>query len=209
MDRRPRLITCALLVAVFVTGSALAGTGDIYMGTDSKGVLTFTDAPKGDEGFAVFLEGLDGRPTNWAKVDPMLLKKNLDRFDDIILKAARVHRVPPELIKAMMLIESGMNHRATSPAGAQGLMQLMPATARSLGVDDAYDPHENVFGGAHYIRKMMDRFPNRKHALAAYNAGPGNVRKYGGIPPFKETRYYVDRVLRYYSVFLTERPLSR
>lgn len=207
MDRYLLHSFWVLLMALLSSGPTWAASGDIYMGTDNNGVLTFTDAPRGDEGFAVFLEGLDGRPAQWAKVDPMLLKDNLDRFDEIILKAAQVHRVPPELIKAMMLVESGMNHRATSPAGAQGLMQLMPATARSLGVDDSYDPHENVFGGARYIRKMLDRFPNRRHALAAYNAGPGNVRKYGGIPPFKETQYYVERVLRYYSVFLTERPL--
>ena len=197
-------------MTLLLASPASAAPKDIYMGTDNQGVLTFTDSPPGgDDGFSIFLKILDGRPTDWAKVDPLLLRDSLDRYDDIIVTAARTHRVPPELVKAMVLVESGMNPKALSPRGAQGLMQLMPGTARELGVDDAYDPHENVFGGALYIRKMMDRFPNRKHAIAAYNAGPGNVRKYGGIPPFTETRYYVEKVLRYYAHFLSERPLSQ
>ena len=180
------------------------------MGTDAQGVLTFTDTPpSGDDAFNLYLSDLDDRPRTWAAVDPRLLKKNLDAWDDVILRAADVHRIAPELIKAVMLVESGMNPRATSPAGAQGLMQLMPATARGLGVDDSYDPQENVFGGARYLRKMLDRFGDRSLALAAYNAGPGNVEKHGGIPPFEETRLYVKKVSKYYTHFLSERPLLR
>jgi soluble lytic murein transglycosylase-like protein len=180
------------------------------MGTTSDGVLTFTDTPpSGDESFSVYLRVLDGRPVKWAQVDPALLKKNIDRWDSIILRAAAAYKVSPELIKAIILVESGMNSKATSPAGAQGLMQLMPATARGLGVDRPYDPDENIFGGTRYIRKMLDRFSDRRLALAAYNAGPGNVRKYGGIPPFRETQYYVEKVLKYYALFLSQRPLSR
>jgi soluble lytic murein transglycosylase-like protein len=191
-------------------GPAQAGSGDIYMGTTSDGVLTFTDTPpSGDQSFSVYLRVLDGRPSKWAQVDPVLLKKNLDRYDDTIVRAASAYSIAPELIKAMVLVESGMNSRATSPAGAQGLMQLMPDTARSLGVQRPYDPDENIFGGTRYIRKMLDRFSDRRLALAAYNAGPGNVRKYGGIPPFKETQYYVEKVLKYYALFLAKRPLQR
>jgi len=202
------LSTLSLLLAMSVPASA--GSGDIYMGTTSDGVLTFTDTPpSGDESFSIYLRVLDGRPAKWAQVDPALMKKNIDRWDSIILRAAATYKVSPELIKAIILVESGMNSKATSPAGAQGLMQLMPATAEGLGVDRPYDPDQNIFGGTRYIRKMLDKFSDRRLALAAYNAGPGNVRKYGGIPPFRETEYYVEKVLKYYALFLSQRPLSR
>lgn len=182
---------------------------DIYMGTDENGVLTFTDTPPPDEGFAIYLSDLDRRPGDWAKVDRRLLRKNLDAWDDLILRAADLYMVQPELIKAVILIESGMNPQATSPKGAQGLMQLMPATAQGLGVDDAYDPQENVFAGTRYLRRMIDRFADQRLALAAYNAGPANVDKYGGVPPFRETEYYVDQVQRYRAHFLSTRPVAK
>ena len=206
----PLQLLATLMLLLAMISPANAGSGDIYMGTTSDGVLTFTDTPpSGDESFSVYLRVLDGRPAKWAQVDPALLKKNIDRWDSIILRAAATYKVSPELIKAIVLVESGMNSKATSPAGAQGLMQLMPATARGLGVDRPYDPDQNIFGGTRYIRKMLDSFSDRRLALAAYNAGPGNVRKYGGIPPFRETEYYVEKVLRYYALFLSQRPLSR
>ena len=185
-----------------------AGAGDIYVGTDDNGVLTFTDTPPdGQEGFDVFIKDLDGRPSNFANIDPALLRRNLDNYDEQIVAAASKWKIAPELIKAMVLVESGMNPRAKSPAGAQGLMQLMPGTAAELGVEDVWDPPQNIEGGTRYMRRMLNTFRDRKHALAAYNAGPGNVRKYGGIPPFKETKYYVEKVLKYYTWFVAERPL--
>ena len=202
----PRLVFAVAALLVAVAGSALAG--DIYMGTDANGVLTFTDTPPADEGFEIYLAELDDRPNEWAKVDPRLLKQNLDSYDHLILRAADLYLVQPELIKAVVLIESGMNPQATSPKGAQGLMQLMPGTADSLGVEDAYDPQENIFGGTRYLRKQIDRFGDQRLALAAYNAGPANVEKYGGIPPFKETKYYVELVLKYRSHFLAQRPVA-
>lgn len=136
--------------------------------------------------------------SNWGASEASVLpsySRNKNAFDQMIRQAAQQHGVSEGLIKAVMHTESGFNINARSPVGAQGLMQLMPATARRFNVSNAYDPQQNIFGGARYLSWLLKRFNgNTQLAIAAYNAGEGNIDKYGGIPPFRETQDYVRRV---------------
>ena len=120
----------------------------------------------------------------------------LPDFNDIIKSQAAKNGIDENLLKAVIKTESGFNPNARSGAGAMGLMQLMPQTAESLGVLDPYYPYQNVEGGTKYLKKLLSKYDgNKEMALAAYNAGPGTVDKYGGIPPYKETQNYVKKVL--------------
>ena len=124
------------------------------------------------------------------------------QIDALVGSNATQMQVDPALIKAIIANESGFNANATSKVGAQGLMQLMPETAAGLGVTNAYDPAQNVMGGTKYIKGLLDRFGgNVRLAVAAYNAGPGAVEKYGGVPPYAETQNYVQNVLASYEKY--------
>ena len=120
-----------------------------------------------------------------------------EALEPIIQEAAALHGVDPDLVKAVIQTESRFDPRAMSGVGAKGLMQLMPSTAKAVGIEDPFDARQNIFGGVKYLSQMMERYNgNTALALAAYNAGPGNVRRHRGVPPFRETRGYVTKIAK-------------
>ncbi len=143
------------------------------------------------------LQASDKKPESpdFSRMDAAsALRKQIDRA---VKDAARKYGLPVGLVHSVIRHESGFNPQAESTAGAQGLMQLMPATAKELGVVDPFDIRQNIDAGSRYLKQMLDRFDgDLRKALAAYNAGPGTVRKYGGIPPYPETRNYVHKVMK-------------
>lgn len=133
-----------------------------------------------------------------TQAGPTSVSSNMN-YDAIIKKAAATYDLPEKMIKSVIKQESGFNNHATSSAGAGGLMQLMPSTAKYLGVSNVYDAEQNIMGGTKYLKQLYNQFNgNFNLMLAAYNAGPGNVKKYGGIPPFKETQNYVNNIMSTY-----------
>ena len=186
-----------LLAAVLAPGPAAAGN-PIYMFKQTGGHRVYTD--RKPEGAYVVID--QGRPTATAScfgLTPQRLNARAVAYDPLIRREAEASKLAPELVRAVMRVESCFDERALSRAGARGLMQLMPQTARHLGVRDSFDPEQNVAGGARYLRMMLDRFDNDlRLALAAYNAGPNAVEKYGDVPPFRETQNYVRRVVAAY-----------
>jgi soluble lytic murein transglycosylase-like protein len=201
--RAASLVHSAVLLVAAAGGVAHA---DIYSFVDSAGVTHFTNVPV-DGRYRLLLatppeeRERPERAGNW-------LAKSAE-FDHFIEQAARSHAVRPELVRAVIVVESAFNPNAVSNRGAVGLMQLRPATARRYGVANAFDPEQNIKAGVHYLRDLLTRYGNNLElTLAAYNAGEDAVERYGhSIPPFAETRHYVPTVLRIYrSLMSQQRP---
>ena len=150
----------------------------------------------------VFAERGKNRNKTHRKVGQITRVKEYEtnRYDDIIAKMASKYNIPISLIKAVIKAESNFNWRAISPRGAMGLMQLMPGTARKMGINDPYEPRQNIMAGVKYLRYLANQFKgDMVKVVAAYNAGPQAVKKYNGnIPPFRETQRYVRKVIRNY-----------
>jgi soluble lytic murein transglycosylase len=173
-----------------------AGPGEagrpIYRFIDARGVVHFTDTPR-DARY---------RPLPQPELAPPPPKiPRRWEYDGLIGLTAREHEVEPALVKAVIAAESNFDPEAVSRKGAQGLMQLMPVTATKLGVGDPLRPIENVRAGTRYLRLLLDRYGDLERAVAAYNAGPSAVDRFGGVPPYPETRDYVRRVLTYYRYY--------
>jgi hypothetical protein len=198
---RFRLLLGAVLLSATVPAVAEA---QIYVSRDSVGNLVLSDKPLNPTGInktspvpnatgVRVTRGIVG-----ARLSAPLSARLSDRaaqYDALIEENSTVHGVSPHLVRAVIQQESGFNPRATSHKGAMGLMQLMPATAAELGVSDPYNPSENIRGGVAYLKGLLVKFQqNVELALAAYNAGPTAVTKYGAIPPYKETRNSVTRI---------------
>jgi hypothetical protein len=184
---------------------SVAAAGEVWRADHEDGRISFSDSPPQDGSFFRFF--VDGDPPEIRQVN----LKNfplLDTWDPLIVAAADKYKVDKALIKAVMLAESGMNPGARSRSGAMGLMQLMPPTARDLGVTDAWDPRQNIDGGVRYLRKVLTMFQgDRRLALAGYNAGPNLVKRLQAVPPYKETQTYVKRVIGLHHYFRHERPV--
>ncbi|MCU4337715.1 lytic transglycosylase domain-containing protein [Acinetobacter dispersus] len=209
MNKTTYFFTLCLGTIGFFNGVAPSYAGQtIYQFKDNNGTTLLTNKKKAEYSHLKVVKATyypDSNIhsySNWGASEASVLpsySRNKNAFDSLIRQAAQQHGVSEGLIKAVMHTESGFNINARSPVGAQGLMQLMPATARRFNVNNAYDPQQNIFAGAKYLSWLLKRFNgDTRLAIAAYNAGEGNVDKYGGIPPFRETQDYVRRVTSRY-----------
>lgn len=187
-----------LLVSVLVFSCApwcvsrVAAEG-AYRLVDEEGIVHITDTPNNPSFRPI--AGFSGTASGWLRVPSGTQVGSA--FSREIREAAERHGINPALVEAVIRIESAFNPWAVSPKGAQGLMQLMPRTAYALGVRDSFNPRQNIEGGVRHLRYLLDRYPgNIPLALAAYNAGEGAVDYYGGIPPYTETRQYVQKILQ-------------
>lgn len=182
---------CFPLLALVSLLAPVAADAQIYAIRDDRGTLVLSDRPLGVGAITFAVPDTTAvRTTREVQAD------EAEAYRELIEQHASRHQVRPELVRAVIQVESAFNRWATSNKGAMGLMQLMPATAAEFGVDNAYNPIENIRAGVAYLRQLLDRFGgNEELALAAYNAGPGAVERYGQrIPPYRETRDYVEKV---------------
>jgi soluble lytic murein transglycosylase-like protein len=193
-----KLTGISSLIVLLILMTPFSAQGDIYKYVDKKGTIHLTNIPTNPQVDYVLVY-------REKRVLFSIKAKEVAKYDQLITRTAGKYNVDPALVKAVIKTESNFNHRAVSPQGDQGLMQLMPATAYALQVPDSFHPDNNVEGGVKYLRYLMKLFSNDLSlALAAYNAGENAVIKHRGIPPYRETQNYVQRVLSHYQQYRRE-----
>lgn len=197
-SRRPLpLRAIASLALVAVLGAALPARADIYRYEDKDGVIHFSNVSKRGKLYA-----RDKGARKAAAAPKAASGKTPSDYDEYIREAASLYQIPEALVRAVIRVESNFDSRAISRANAQGLMQLIPATAERMLVTDPFDARQNVLGGTRYLRVLANMFNgNLQLTLAAYNAGENAVIRYRGIPPYEETQAYVTRVLSFYNLY--------
>ena len=193
-------ISGGLLLASLLGAAPAFADQWIYVQRQSDGVRSYSDRKPAEGTFTKIK--VTGRPTataSCAGLTPVTMQQRADRYAPLIKKYAEAHQLEPTLVSAVMRVESCYDRHAVSRSGAQGLMQLMPATAIELGVNDSFDPEQNVAGGVRYLARMLQRFnQDVRLGLAAYNAGPEAVAAFKDVPPFPDTMSYVNRILKLY-----------
>ena len=183
----------SLLLLTVLLGVSSPASAQIYSWRDADGKLVLSDKPHPGATVAATYD-VQGSSSVRATT-PLSSSEKSAPYEASITEHSRNQGVAADLVRAVIQVESAFNPTAVSAKGAMGLMQLMPATATELGVRNPFNPHENIRGGVAYLRRLLDRFDgNVELALAAYNAGMGNVEKYGDVPPFKETKNYVKKI---------------
>jgi soluble lytic murein transglycosylase-like protein len=203
-----RIRKITLFAIWLLPAAAVCAPVKIYTYVDPQGVRHYTDIPDNNR-YRLLITSPSERTRSGDRYDSGLLARS-SIYDPIIETAAAAAAVEANLLRAVIVVESGFNARAVSKRGAVGLMQLMPDTAQRFGVTDRYDPRQNVHAGAHYLKALLDRFGHDvRLALAAYNAGEAAVDRNGGqIPPYSETQAYVPRVLSVYRMLAAQaRPI--
>jgi soluble lytic murein transglycosylase-like protein len=192
MSRTARLL---VLVALANCGLAATASAQIYTWRDANGSLVLSDTAPADSPAALHTYKVANTLAP-VRVTRPVSRQYRETYDDLIVEHARAQGIRPDLVRAVIQVESGYNPYARSVKGAMGLMQLMPGTAAALGVTRPYDPEQNIRGGVTYLRRLLERYENNEElALAAYNAGPEAVGRYGNkVPPYRETRDYVRKV---------------
>jgi len=200
---RARFVLPALAAASLALAAAGSASAQIYTRMNANGVVEATNVPDSG-GFRLTYPG------KGTLIHSRGFRRSYSgEFDHHIEAATRIHQVSPDLVKAVIAAESEFDQWAVSSKGAQGLMQLMPATARQLGVADPFDARQNIFAGTQYLRILLDTFAGDVPlALAAYNAGPNAVRRYGRIPPYRETQGYVRKIQRLLGAGFSAAPTS-
>lgn len=188
-----------LIVLLFLLAqSAMAARFYVYQLPDGSRMVSDHPIDKPTYKLVISRSKVEGTGQIAAKKITFSKPKHVDRWDDLIIQLARRHKVDVALVKAVVHTESYFDYRATSHAGAEGLMQLMPQTAAKYGVHDIENPYENLDAGIQHLRYLLTKYrSNLRYALAAYNAGEKAVYYYNGVPPYKETREYVQKVLAY------------